>query len=72
MGNSIMVKTLRETDSFKLVWQGNKYKVIAKPRSVTPKSLRIREDTARELLTYSEQSFDMSCVWDLGVGVFER
>ena len=39
---------------------------------MTPRKLRIREDTARELLTYSDETFDMSCVWDLGVGVFER
>lgn len=63
---------LRETDSFKLVQDGTAYRVEAKPSNVTPRKLRIREDTARELLTYSDETFDMSCVWDLGVGVFER
>jgi hypothetical protein len=66
------METLRETDSFKLVKHGNSYNVVAKPRNVTPKIRLIREDTARELLSYSDESFDMSCVWDLGVGVFER
>jgi hypothetical protein len=37
---------------------------------VTPRKLRIREDTASELLRYSDESFDGACVWDLGVGVF--
>ena len=66
------METLRETDSFKLVRHGDAYNVVAKLRNVTPKIRLIREDTARELLTYSDESFDMSCVWDLGVGVFER
>lgn len=66
------MERLRETDSFKLVKHGNSYNVVAKPRNVTPKTRLIREDTARELLTYSDETFDMSCVWDLGVGVFER
>lgn len=66
------METLRETESFKLVKHGSSYNVIAKPRNVTPKTRLIREDTARELLTYSDESFDMSCVFDLGVGVFER
>ncbi len=64
--------TLRETNSFKLVKDGNSYQVEAKPSNVTPRKLRIREDTARELLTYSNESFDGACVWDLGVGVFEK
>lgn len=63
---------LRETNSFKLVKDGTTHRVEAKPSNVTPRKLRIREDTARELLSYSDESFDMSCVWDLGVGVFER
>jgi hypothetical protein len=63
---------LRETDSFKLVKDGDTYRVEAKPSNVTPRKLRIRKDTANELLRYSDETFDMSCVWDLGVGVFER
>lgn len=63
---------LRQTNSFNLVQDGTTYRVEAKPPNVTPRKLRIREDTARELLTYSDETFDMSCVFDLGVGVFER
>jgi hypothetical protein len=65
-------ETLRETDSFKLIRAGGKYRVQAKPSNVTPRSRMIRADTAEELLRYSDESFDGSCVWDLGVGVFEK
>ena len=64
--------TLRETESFQLLQHGNSYNVVCKDRDATPRQLLIRKDTALELLTYSDESFDMSCVWDLGVGVFER
>lgn len=66
------IETLRETESFKLLKRGDSYNIVAKPRDVTPKQRLIRKDTADELLTYSDESFDMSCVWDLGVGVFEK
>lgn len=66
------MKTLRETESFKLVQHDDSYNVVCKDRNAVPRQLLIRKDTAEELLTYSDESFDMSCVWDLGVGVFEQ
>jgi hypothetical protein len=63
---------LRETKSFRLVKLGESYNVAAVPTDVEPQVRLITRDNAEELLRYSDETFDMSCVWDLGVGVFDK
>jgi hypothetical protein len=63
---------LRETKNFVAEpARGGKVRIRVKVTAY-PKSRIVLADTWEELKRSSDSTFDMSCVWDLGIGVFVR
>jgi len=61
---------LRETANFIAAHSARGVRITAKDRGASPRSRVIRTETFEAMQSMSDDSFDGTCVMDLGIGVF--
>lgn len=68
------MKILRKTSGFTAhpAKRHGKITIISRDRDSTPRSRTITARTWAELNRYNDSTFDASCVWDLGIGIFQK
>jgi hypothetical protein len=68
------MKTLRKTSSFiaRPAKQAGRVTITARDPDSTPRRRTVTALTWAELSSYSDATFDAACVWDLGIGIFQK
>lgn len=68
------MKLLRQTNSFtaRPAKRPGKVTIVARDAESTPRTRTVTARTWAQLRTYSDDTFDASCVWDLGIGIFQK
>lgn len=68
------MKLLRQTTSFiaRPAKRQGKVTIIARHAESTPRSRTVTARTWAQLNSYPDSTFDASCVWDLGIGIFQK
>ena len=61
---------VRETDAFRATrLRDGRVRIACKMEGYKPQCCRVSAKRWEELATYADNTFDMSCIFDLGVGV---
>lgn len=68
------MKTLRQTSAFiaRQAKRPGHVTITARDRESRPLRRTIRPRTWEALNSYSDSTFDAACVWDLGIGIFQK
>jgi hypothetical protein len=68
------MKTLRQTPAFtaRPAKGTGKVTITARDRESRPLQRTVRPRTWAILSTYPDDTFDAACVWDLGIGIFQK
>lgn len=68
------MKTLRQTQHYtaRTSKRPGTVTITARDRDSRPLQRTIRARTWAQLNSYSDSTFDAACVWDLGIGIFQK
>jgi hypothetical protein len=68
------MKTLRQTPAFtaRPAKRPGKVTITARDRESRPLQRTVRSRTWAQLNAYPDDTFDAACVWDLGIGIFQK
>lgn len=68
------MKLLRKTTGYtaRPAKSPGKVTIVARDTDSTPRSRTVTARTWAQLDTYPDSTFDAACVWDLGIGIFQK
>lgn len=68
------MKLLRKTQGFtaRPAKRSGAVTIKASDTESTPRQRTVTARTWEEMKSYSDSTFDAACVWDLGIGIFQK